>query len=240
MKMLLENIKQKRLAILKAVLLTTISANAGFNFYLRFVTSLYNANFLNSLNQFIGYLGIHKIEYVKNVDYFFEGIPQYFFLFMLVSLSQWILLSEKLPPKWLSASLVGAIVAGILVSASQNLLFVPQYPLMELRVDFLNGCFLAGFLATIPQWLLLNKRQKAKSYYWLIINGVGWGVIGLFLYQELAISYTFGFGKVNVMIFDLIRYYRLWYIVDFCSFIPLGIGTGLFFMQLEAKEHAEA
>jgi hypothetical protein len=240
MKTLLENIKQKRLIVFKVVLLTAISANAGFDFHLHFATSLYNTNFLNSLNEFIGYWNIYDIEYVKDVEYFVGDLPQYFFLFMLVSLSQWILFSEKLPQKWLSTSFLSAIAAGLLTSGSRNLLFIPQDPLMELRVDFLNGCFLVGILSTIPQWLLLSKKWKAKSYYWLVISSIGWGIVGLFLYQELAISYTFGFGKVNVMIFDLIRYYRLWYIVDFCSFIPLGIGTGLFLAQLETKEYAEA
>lgn len=223
--------KAKKLIILKTVLLTAISGRAGYNFYIHFFVSIDNANFSNNLHKLISYWDIYDIERIKSIEYFVNGVPCYFFLFIFVTLSQWILFSERLPEKWVITSFSSAILAGSLESMSRNFLFIPQYPTMELRIDFLNGFFIVGLIATIPQWLLLRRRWKTNNYYWLAINCIGWGIVGFFLEQELAISYTFGFGEVRVMIFDWIRYYRLWYIVNFCSFIPLGLGIGLFFTK---------
>ncbi len=232
----MKDIKQKKLVVLKTVLLTSISATVGYDFYINLLVGTDYGSFYSSLYSFFSSWGIDDLEVVKNIGYFIKGVPYYFFLFLFVALSEWILFSEELPSKWLFSSFCGALLAGLLESTSHHLIFIPRYPLMELWVDLLNGCFLVGLLATIPQWLLFRKRWKSESYYWLVINMLGWGIVGYFLKQELAISYTFGFGKFWVSIFDWIRYYRLWYIVDFCSFIPLGLGIGLFLTKISVNK----
>lgn len=231
----MKDIKQKRLVVLKTVLLTSISATVAYDFYLNLLAGTDYGSFYNGLYNFLSSWGIDDMEIAKNIGYFIKGVPYYFFFFLFVALAEWILFSEVLPSKWLFSSFCGALLAGFLESTSRHLLFIPQHPLMELQINLFNGFFIVGLLATIPQWLLLRKKWRSESYYWLVINILGWSIVSCFLKQELTFSYILGFGKLAVTIFDWIRHYRLWYIVDFCSFIPLGLGIGLFFTRISTN-----
>ncbi len=217
----MENIQQKRQIILKSTLTTCMAASTGI--YLSGAFVLAAQSYLDN---------VHTANVGQEI--FIYNILSRLFLFLFVSISPYILFSQSLPRHWLFASFVGALLAGFLTSI-RHLLIVEEYPLMSLYLGLLDTGVLMGFLSSIPQWILLKRASVARNYYWLIANCIGWGIVGLFLNQELSLSYVL-MGRIWAMFFDWFQHYGLWEVVEICAFIPLGAGIGLFFTQMGLRK----
>ncbi len=208
--------KQKQIMILKQVIITFMAACTAIYF---------GGTFLAAMDDYL--------SRIFNLGTFMSNALISFFLFLFVSLSSWVLFSEFLPRNWILASLIGALLAGLLPSI-RSILFVGKSPAMSFYLTFLDSIVLVGFIGTIPQWWLLNKNSVAKSYYWLLVNGIGWGIISLFSNLYLTLSNDL-LGKtwwtIFFNLFPSVDLNRLLDILEICAFIPLGIGMGLFFTR---------
>jgi uncharacterized membrane protein len=153
------------------------------------------------------------------------------------------LFSKILPRNWIFASLVGALFAGLLPSISNIFIFtVEKSPLMALCLRFLDSIVLVGFIATIPQWWLLKKNSVAKSYYWLIVNGIGWGIISLLSNLYLTLSNDLLGKTLWTILFNLFPWFQfnnLFDSLEVFAFIPLGLGMGLFFTRNSIDKQKE-
>ncbi len=215
----MENTNPRKQIVFKNILITSMAACAAIYVGGSFVTVV--GDYLKTFNNF-------------GLEIFIFNTLSSFFLFLFVSISLWILFSQLLPKNWIFASLVGALLAGLLPSI-RSMLIIEEYPLMSLYLRFLDASVLVGFIGTLPQWWLLKRNSVAKSYYWLIVNCIGWGIIGLFWNQYLTLSYVL-MGKMWTVFFNWFQPDRLWQVLEICSFIPLGLGMGLFFTRISMNK----
>lgn len=210
------------IVLFKSMLITCMSAITSF--YISGIVVLATQSYIHTYNKSIS----------VDLEISIYSVLTHFFLFMFLSISPWFLFSKFLPRSWMFSSFITALFAGLLISV-RNYFIVEKYPLMALYLRLFDTSILGGFLVAIPQWILLKKSLVQKNYYWLIVNLVGWGIVGLIWMQQLPLSYVL-MGKVWGIFFDFVQNYRVWGLVELCSFLPLGIGIGLFFIQLETKD----
>lgn len=217
----MQTTNRNKLVLFKSAIITCMSAITGLQISGALV--LATDKYLQSF---------HELMSVDSRIFIF-GILTHFFLFMFVSISPWFLFSKFLTKTWLLSSFIMSLCAGLLISV-RNYLVIEKYPLMSLCLQFLDTAILGGFIVAIPQWMLLKKNFGQRSYYWLIVNFIGWGIVGLLWMQQLPLSYIL-MGKIWTVFFDFVQQYRVWSLVELGSFIPLGLGIGLFFTQLESR-----
>ena len=217
--------KQKQITILKQVIVTFMAGCTAIFFSNAFAETIYD---------YLHYLAALKRNNI-GLDKSIDNTLSNFFIFLLISLSLWVLFSKFLPRNWIFASLVGALFAGLLPRISSIFIFtVENSPLIALGLRSLDSIVLVGFVATIPQWWLLKKNSVAKSYYWLIVNGIGWGIISLLSNLYLTLSNDLLGKTLWTISFNLFPWFQFNYLFDgikVFAFIPLGLGMGLFFTR---------
>ncbi len=221
----MQTVNRNKLVLFKSMLVTCMSAITSF--YISAILSLAMQSYLNTFHNSIN----------QDLERSIYSVLTYFLLFAFVSMSTWILFSSFIPKNWILFSFITALFAGLLIGARKYFI-IEKYPLMSLYLQLLDTSVLGGFLVTIPQWVLLKKHLGQTSNNWLVVNFVGWGLIGLFWMQEPPLMYIL-MGNRWTILFDFIQQYRIWGIVELCSFMPLGIGIGLFFTHLNAEKKLE-
>lgn len=178
-------ISEKQVFILKAILGTILALNAGN--YLALRTDV----------------GFDRTFFVDSIYWFFP--------FLCLVIMQWILSSEYLHKGWVFAGIVGCVLVIFLDGIIY--FYVPKsvYHSYFLQVVLLTN-FLMGFVATIPQGLLMKNRD---GLLWVLANSIGW-------------AFSFLYSNTHFHLFQPIQSILLMQTLIYHTYnIPLGLLVGL-------------